>query len=553
MKKPSDGVVVTIGNFFDFLLNSRQSESMKAMIWPQAMEAYRKGYLHLIPSSSTEQGKIQQLPLVFAEPKDSGDFLECTISRNQPQKPLSKEEFLRKYFPTEQAFSWVFVSEEDRPALPVFVIGANIENTVYRICEFKDKHEALQFVETTAIGLKNCAAKLFNDIPWALPFLADLSEFQTVDDTHVLLFRLPGRGALSHSSTPEQLSFSYIMWWSQENIVFYVAPPVVRFPANERQRVLSGSIEKDLEYQKGHALLNVYRKYLSILDRLREKPALTETTIQSFDHWIWNQKGTTPPLALGRRTISIFPTSLAGNELNEFHMIQINVERKGFIGAFRSSTPPKSAYAKMWKNTKKGEGWLRHLVAINSKLPETNDRLKILLDAFENGPPIVYVSAHYGSNIAASMLFFNKDLQGPKGMLEEACRDDEWKSFFFNTLLQAARERYYILTGIEPFVTVIENVPDTPLGRTYGTFEMIVSSGEAEAESIWVWPDECGFCFLGAVGAGSQSVRNEFLQQLTVEEEKAVRVISEKSEEKRKEAIEALGNKIDYFLAKIPK
>ena len=519
-------------------------DSLKELTSPPAMKAYTKGFLHLIPSSAKEKGKMPSMPVALVE-MDNHDFVEYGLSRDAPQNTLNKEEFPQKYFPIEFAFSWVHLPKEEQPALPIFIVGAKVEDTAYRICEFKDEDEASQFIETTAKGLKNLATSVLKDNPQLLPFLAQISEFQVVHGIRVLLHRMPQK-ALS----PEKTPFAYCIWWSHENLVFYAAPPLQVIPSKERERVLSGSIEKDQEYEKGLALLDVYLKYSN---RLLKKPEPIEITIQGFDYWSWNLPNTTPLYALGRRVTSIFPTSIAGKEVTAFRIVEITPERKGFFGALRSGPPPKAVYAKYWNETRKGKGWLEHLLPINSRLAEAKDRLQILLDAFNSGPPTAYINAHYGPNIAASMLFFRKDFEGSL-QSDEIYRMDEWKTIFKNTLFN----KYGIAQKL-PFTSLEERPYHISSRREHanakviwGVFKMNVYTEGSRTEYTWIWPDEFGLCFLDVVSAVGQTIGDEFLRSLDGEKEKAIRAISEKEgKETRKEAIKALLNKLEYFLARL--
>jgi len=538
MKKSSDDVVLTLGHFFDFFIAEKQLDSLKELTSLPAMKACTKGFLHLIPSSAMEKGKMPSMPVVLVE-MDNQDYVEYGISRDTPQNTLNKEAFLQKYFPTEFAFSWVNLPKEEQPALPIFIVGAKVEDIAYRICEFKGKDEASQFVELTARGLKNLAAHLLERIPQTLPLLAQFSEFQIVHGVRVLVYRIPPRGFLGPQKTlsRDKKPFAYVIWWSHENLVFYVAPPAQVIPQEDGEHFLSGSIEKDKEYKKGLASLDIYIKYSN---RLLKEPAPIERAIQGFDSWNWNLKETTPVQALERRVISILPTVVGGNEASSFLMAQINVQRKGLIGALRSSTPPKSVYAKSWNTPR---DWLNQLTPANSRLAEAKDRLQILIDAFNNGPPVANVSVHYGPNIAVSVLFFPKDFEGPINSTELA-RIDEWKMFFVNTL----RNKYCVVQKV-PFMLLDTGLLDTRLGKIVGLIRMNVAEDRSKNEYIWIWEDECGIFFLSVVGEDDHSIGEEFLRLLTMEKQKAIPAAFEGG----KETIRALISKMDYFFARHPK
>ena len=539
MKKSSTDDVLTIGHFFDFFLASKQSDHMKELTSAQAMKAYRKGFLHLIPSSSTEQSEMPNMPLVLAE-TDNSHFLEYAIARNKPPNTLSKEQFRVKYFPMEVAFSWSHLPEGERPPLPMFVAGAKYEDTAFRICEFKDEGEAQQYIETTAKGLKNLAVSILKDNPQLLASLAQISEFQLVHGIRVLLCRLPQR-----APSVDKLRFAHCIWWSHENLVLYAAPPVQIIPSNERERFLSGNIATDDAYKKELFLLDVYLKHSK---RLLKRTAPLELTVQGFDQWNWNLPNTTPLQALGRRVTSVFPMSVAGKETTEFHIVEFTPERKGFLGSFRSGAPPKSLYAKYWKEAGEGKGWLRHLTPANSRLSEVKEKLQILVEAFNGGPPTAYVNIHYGPSIAATMLFFRTDFEKPL-QTDELYRLDEWKVIFKNTLFNV-----YGFARKLPFISLEKRSYHIPSKRLeadnmliWGIFKMNVYTDELRTEDIWIWPEEFGMCFLDAVSPINQIIGTEFLRLLDIEKENILSAISEENKDARK----ALLAKLDYFLARL--
>jgi hypothetical protein len=261
-----------------------------------------------------------------------------------------------------------------------------------------------------------------------------------------------------------------------------------------------------------------------------------DTTIYGFDSWNWSLSNTTPFQALVRRVFSILPISIGGNNATSFYAAQINVKRTGFIGAFRSSTPPKAAYAKSWNDPK---NWLNQLTPENSRLSLAEDRLQILFDAFNKGPPIAYVSIQYGPNIAVSVLFFKKDFEGPLNSKGSQFMD-EWRMVFCNTL----RNQYCISMKI-PFMHLENDLFDSEAENFIGVVRMKVADDELRKEDVWTRNDECGVFFLSAVGNDDRSIIKEFLGLLENEKKKAIPA----GYEGGKEAIKDLLTKINYFVS----
>lgn len=529
--KKSNEKTLTVGHFFDFFFGSKQSKVFRDSLSPQALKGYRKGFFHLIPHSEKERGVMPKIGIILVEKENSSSYLECDITKNKNPKALTEEEFTKKYFPIEQSLSWIFLSAEELPTLPTFVVGTKVEDTAYRICEFQNNGQASQFVEATATGFKNLAARSLERDSTLLRVLSQTSEFQNVNGIRVLLFRMPQKGG-----SPEKAALAHCVWWCHENTVFYTAPPVQTYPKKEMERVLSGRIEKDPEYAKTLALLRIYLEHSSYLTKTTQTKKIK---IEEFDQMIWRLPGT-PRDALARRVASLFPRSITDTEATSFRFGVITPKPRGFRKFLGSGSAPKEIYAKYWTEMRKEETNIKELLASNSRLFAAKDRLQILLEAFSNGPPVGYGTVRYGPNIAASMLFFKNDFKGPLKP-EEFFRKDEWKMVFANTL----RIKYGDIKK-EPYMSV-KTYPYTTATKIFGVVGMIVHSEPSMIEYIWVWRDDLGIIFLNAIDKKNQTVGEDFLRLINLEKEKALLAVPKQNMEERKTLVE----KIEFHLKRM--
>jgi len=267
MSKSIENEVVTVGDFLDFMF-SKQPKTTKDTLSSQAIKAYEKGLLHVIPLSMNEKIKSKMPPIAFVEVGPSGKFLESMMRKASKQDLLDKEDFLQRWFQGEQFFSWCHLEpgEEERPSLPRFLVGASYEHTVYRVCELDNKGEASRFVEATATGIKNALGSAASKDPLSTAFFAQLSELQVVKGVRILILKRP-EVAINR--------FGYSIWWYHANLVFAVIGGE-RGPNLNRERmqlILRGSIENIREYHNGLFLLDVYQRNSNRL----AKPKQTDT------------------------------------------------------------------------------------------------------------------------------------------------------------------------------------------------------------------------------------------------------------------------------------
>lgn len=471
-------IVITVGHLLDVTI-SKQPKATEDTFSPQATKAYEKGLLHIMPLSMDEKAN-SPAPLAFAEADPSGGYLESSMLKDSPQTLVSKDDFIRKWFPIEDFLSWCHLEPEDRPSIPKFCVLSSFQHTTYRVCELDNKEEASEFIETTAKGIKNALGRIASEDPLRTASLAQLSEFQVVKGVRVLVFKQPDLAINL---------FGYNMWWHHDNLIFAVASGE-KAPNLNRERIqliLPRNIEEVSEYQRGLFLLNVC---LSNLNRLRMKPK--EITVQTFDQWIWAFKETTPRIALERKSTFVLPRFVSGVEATFFNFLEIRAKPKhAGLKFLMPSSPPKEVYAATWE-----EGFLhgdKRILADNSRLFDAKDRLGILTDAFVSGPPVAFATVRYGSDIAASMLFFKKDFDGPL-QSNEVFRKDESKTSFVNTL----RNKYCVVNEVS-FAAIEHDDTDDPTRNIFGTFKMNIHVEGSKIEYAWIWPDEFGVYFLDVI------------------------------------------------------
>jgi len=271
MIRDQKGNVLTVGDYFEGISIENGAECLVNTFSIQAIKAYIKGFLHLIPLTRNRD-KSPNLAIGLMESDASGSFLQFpNMLKETPPNRLDIVDCQTHFFWYEKALSWMFLERANQPTIPKFIVAATFMlsdkcGVVYKICEYEKPDEAKQFIEKTTRGIENHFSTRIKNDPSLAVLFSRLYELQFVRGLEILLLRMPEGG-----------NFNYHTWWQHENLVINcsISETDLWSEKKNRDRILNGKLGNGEDYQAGLEIVNVF---------LKKSPRLKEGAL-AFDKW----------------------------------------------------------------------------------------------------------------------------------------------------------------------------------------------------------------------------------------------------------------------------